>query len=129
MKKRGILVAGDDARPCAAPGRRGRACGDEGDDTAGDGTASGDEELYYVMAVHYPTAPFQQAFRAGAMEKAEELGVKVEIKDGQDDSLKIMDIMDNAITQGADGFIMAGTVDLKAIVPGIERLNEAGIPV
>jgi ribose transport system substrate-binding protein len=104
------------------------ACGDEGDETSGD-TAGGDEELYYVMAVHYPTAPFQQAFRAGALEKAEEVGARVEIKDGQDDSLKIMDIMDNAITQGADGFIMAGTVDLKAIVPGIERLNEAGIPV
>ena len=53
----------------------------------------------------------------------------MKIKNGQDDSLKIMDIMDNAITQSADGFIMAGAVDLKAIVPGIERLNEAGIPI
>ena len=104
------------------------ACGS--DETAtGDATGGTQEDLNYVMAVHYPTAPFQQAFRAGALEKAEELGVSVEIRDGQDDSLKIMDIMDNAITQGADGFIMAGTVDLKAIVPGIERLNEAGIPV
>ena len=107
------------------------ACGgDSGSDANPSAAATvAKDDLKYVMAVHYPTAPFQQAFRAGAMEKAEELGVSVEIRDGQDDSLKIMDIMDNAITQGADGFIMAGTVDLKAIVPGIERLNEAGIPV
>jgi ribose transport system substrate-binding protein len=107
------------------------ACGsgDSSSSSASGSAAANGGDLKYVMAVHYPTAPFQQAFRAGAMEKAEELGVSVEIRDGQDDSLKIMDIMDNAITQGANGFIMAGTVDLKAIVPGIERLNEAGIPV
>jgi len=43
--------------------------------------------------------------------------------------MKIMEIMDNFITQKVDGFIMAGAVDLKAIVPGIKKLNEAGIPV
>ena len=80
------------------------------------------------MIVKEPTAPFIQAFINGAEQKAE-VGVKVEIKDGQADSLKIMELMDNFIVQKVDGFIMAGAVDLKAIVPGVKKLNEAGIPI
>ena len=81
------------------------------------------------MIVKNPTAPYIQAFINGAEQKAKELGVKVDIKDGQADSLKIMELMDNFIVQKVDGLIMAGAVDLKAIVPGVKRLNEAGIPI
>ncbi len=87
------------------------------------------KQLNFGMVVKEPGAPFVQAFIKGAEGKAAELGVKVDIKDGQADSMKIMEIMDNFITQKVDGFIMAGAVDLKAIVPGIKKLNEAGIPV
>jgi len=87
------------------------------------------EQLVFGMIVKDPTAPFIQAFIHGAESKAKELGVKIDIKDGQADSLKIMELMDNFIVQKVDGFIMAGAVDLKAIVPGVKRLNEAGIPV
>lgn len=99
-----------------------------GGNSSSDG--DGDQaEFTFGMVVKEPEAPFIQAFINGAEEKAEELGVKVNIKNGQADSLKIMEHMDNFITQGVDGFIMAGTVDLKAIVPGVKRLNEAGIPI
>jgi ribose transport system substrate-binding protein len=87
------------------------------------------KQLNFGMVIKEPGAPFVQAFIKGAEGKATELGAKVDIKDGQADSMKIMEIMDNFITQKVDGFIMAGAVDLKAIVPGIKRLNEAGIPV
>lgn len=87
------------------------------------------KQLNFGMVIKEPGAPFVQAFVKGAEGKAQELGVKVDIKDGQADSMKIMEIMDTFITQKVDGFIMAGAVDLKAIVPGIKRLNEAGIPV
>ncbi len=87
------------------------------------------KELKFGMVIKEPGAPFIQAFVKGAEGKAQELGVKVDIKDGQADSMKIMELMDTFITQKVDGFIMAGAVDLKAIVPGIKRLNEAGIPV
>ncbi|MEG3071611.1 MAG: substrate-binding domain-containing protein [Candidatus Syntrophopropionicum ammoniitolerans] len=53
----------------------------------------------------------------------------MDIKDGQADSMKIMELMDTFITQQVDGFIMADAVDLKAIVPGVKKLNEAGIPL
>ena len=98
---------------------------------SGSGTDAADEkeELVFGMIVKYPGAPFIQAFINGAEGKAKELGIRMDIKDGQADSLTIMNLMDNFITQGIDGFIMAGAVDLQAIVPGVQRLNEAGIPV
>jgi len=77
------------------------------------------KQLNFGMVIKEPGAPFVQAFVKGAEGKAQELGVKVDIKDGQADSMKIMEIMDTFITQKVDGFIMAGAVDLKAIVPGI----------
>jgi len=83
----------------------------------------------FGMIIKEPSAPYIQAFINGAQKKADELGVKVDIRDGQADSLKIMELMDNFIEQKVDGFIMAGAVDLKAIVPGIKKLNAAGIPV
>ena len=102
------------------------ACGSSSG-SSGDG--GGGTKYKYVMCVKDPTAPYQQAFRAGATDEAKKLGVEVQILNGEADSLKIMDIMDNAIVQQADGFIMAGATDQKAIVPGVERLNEAGIPI
>jgi ribose transport system substrate-binding protein len=106
-------------------------CTSQTDKKSGDpGTADkADKQYVFGMIVKEPTAPFVQAFVNGAEQKGKELGVKVEIKDGQADSLKIMELMDNFIVQKVDGFIMAGAVDLKAIVPGVKKLNEAGIPV
>ncbi|NMA52759.1 MAG: sugar ABC transporter substrate-binding protein [Peptococcaceae bacterium] len=94
-----------------------------------DANGENGEQMTIGMVVKEPTAPFIQAFIKGAEDKADELGIKVDIKDGQADSLKIMELMDNFIVQQVDGFIMAGAVDLKAIVPGVKRLNEAQIPV
>ncbi|NPV73221.1 MAG: sugar ABC transporter substrate-binding protein [Pelotomaculum sp.] len=91
--------------------------------------AGNGKQITFGMIVKEPTAPFVQAFINGAEQKAKELGVKVDIKDGQADSLKIMELMDNFIVQKVDGLIMAGAVDLKAIVPGVKKLNEAGIPI
>ncbi|WP_243137376.1 sugar ABC transporter substrate-binding protein [Desulfofundulus thermobenzoicus] len=109
----GLILAG-----CASP---------QGNQQTGKDTSQ--KQLTFGMIIKEPSAPYIQAFINGAQEKAKELGVKVDIKDGQADSLKIMEIMDNYIQQKVDGFIMAGAVDLKAIVPGIKKLNEAGIPV
>ncbi len=91
--------------------------------------ADGQKKLVFGMIVKDISTPYIQAFIQGAEKKAQELGVEIVIKDGQGDSDKIMSIMDNFITQNVDGFIMAGAVDLKAIVPGVKRLNEAKIPV
>ncbi|UMZ74815.1 sugar ABC transporter substrate-binding protein [Natranaerofaba carboxydovora] len=89
-----------------------------------------DADLNFGMIIKYPGTPYIEAFREGAENKADELGdVHVDIRDGQADAETIMNLMDNYITQEVDGLIMAGAVDLQAIVPGIESLNEEDIPV
>jgi len=98
-------------------------------DTSKDQGETGKKQLKFGMVIKEPSAPYIQAFIRGAEDKAKELGITVDIKDGQADSLKIMELMDNYILQKVDGFIMAGAVDLKAIVPGVQKLNEANIPV
>jgi len=81
------------------------------------------------MVVKSTNAEYIQAFIIGATETAEELGHELIVTDAQGDSLKIMDAIDTFIVQEIDGFILAGAVDLKTLVPGIERLNEENIPV
>jgi len=88
-----------------------------------------EKKLTVGLVVKEPTAPYIQAFMKAAEEKAGELGVDLLIRDGEGDSIKIMDIIDTYMAQGIDAFILGGAVDLRALVPGIRRLNEAKIPV
>ncbi|MDO4960582.1 MAG: sugar ABC transporter substrate-binding protein [Eubacteriales bacterium] len=91
--------------------------------------ASSGEKKTIGMVVKNTTTEYIQAFMIGAQEKCDEYGIELRIVDGQADSLKIMDAIDTFIVQGIDGFILAGAEDLVTLVPGIERLNEEGIPV
>ncbi len=91
------------------------------------GTA--EEEMTFGMVIKYPGTPYIEAFIYAAEEKAEELGVRLLIRDGEGDAQTIMNHMDTFIVQDIDGFIMAGAVDQRAIVPGVQMLNEAGIPI
>lgn len=81
------------------------------------------------MVVKYTSAEYVQAFLVGAQDACDQLGIKLLTVDAQGDSLKIMDAIDNFIVQDIDGFILGGAVDLTTVVPGIQRLNEEGIPV
>jgi|GEM_PF-20151 ribose/xylose/arabinose/galactoside ABC-type transport system permease subunit/ABC-type sugar transport system substrate-binding protein len=81
------------------------------------------------MIIKEPTAPYIQAFIKGAEEEAARAGADLMIRDGEGDSIKIMEIIDTYMARGIDAFILGGAVDLRALVPGIRRLNEAGIPV
>ena len=94
------------------------------------GSGSGDEDTKTIgMVVKNTTTEYIQAFMIGAQEKCDEYGIDLQIVDGQADSLRIMDAIDTFIVQGIDGFILAGAEDLVTLVPGIEKLNEEGIPV
>jgi ribose transport system substrate-binding protein len=96
--------------------------------STGTQTSSGDKKTI-GMVVKTPNAEYIQAFIIGAQETCDKYGIELKVVDGQGDSLKIMDAIDNFIVQGIDGFILAGAVDLVTLVPGIERLNEENIPV
>jgi ribose transport system substrate-binding protein len=93
------------------------------------GQAAEGQKFKIGMIIKEPSAPYIQAFVKGAEDSAKEAGVEVLIKDGEADSIKIMEIIDTFISQKIDAFILAGAVDLRALVPGIVRLNESNIPV
>ncbi len=81
------------------------------------------------MIIKEPSAPFIQAFVKGAQDKAKENNINLIIRDGEANTMKIMEIIDTFLTQKIDAFILGGAVDLRGLVPGIKRLNEAKIPV
>ena len=94
------------------------------------GSASASQETKTIgMVVKNTSAEYIQAFLIGAQDTCDKYGIELKTVDAQGDSLKIMDAIDNYIVQGIDGFILAGAVDLVTLVPGIEKLNEEGIPV
>jgi ribose transport system substrate-binding protein len=89
----------------------------------------GQEKITIGFATRELTAPFSQAMVLAAQNKAKELGIELIVLSSDNDSLRHLDIMDNFITMGIDGFICGGVIDTKAIVSGITKMNEANIPV
>lgn len=93
------------------------------------GRSEAADQMTFGMVIKYPGTPYIEAFIHAAQEKADELGVRLLVRDGEGDAQTIMNHMDTFMVQGINGFIMAGAVDQRAIVPGVQRLNEAGIPI
>jgi ribose transport system substrate-binding protein len=93
------------------------------------GGFAAEKKLTVGMIIKEPSAPFIQAFVKGAQDSAKKNNINLLVKDGEANSMKIMEIIDNFMTQKIDAFILAGAVDLRALVPGIKRLNAANIPV
>ena len=105
-------------------------CGQNGAaSVSGSGSAGGEDAKTIGMVVKNTSAEYIQAFIIGAQETCDKYGFDLKVVDAQGDSLKIMDAIDNFIVQGIDSYIQAGAVDLTTLVPGIEKLNEEGIPV
>ncbi len=96
---------------------------------SGCGQSAEDEKVTIGMIVKYTTVPYNQAFIEAAKEKANELGVELIIKDSQGDALKAIEIMDTYLTMGVDGILYGGSYDETLVIPGIKRVNEAGIPI
>ncbi len=93
------------------------------------GTDEAEDKTTIGMIVKFTGVPYNQAFIEAARNQAEELGVELLIQDSQGDALAAMDIMDTYIAQGVDGILYGGSYDEQQIVPGIKRVNEAGIPI
>ena len=88
-----------------------------------------DEPLEFTMIVCWPEYPYQQAFMYGAEQKAEELGVDLSIHSSGGDTSVALELIDTVIMQEKDGLLLAIDLEYIGVVPGIEKLNEAGIPV
>ncbi len=104
--------------------------------TADDGTASGisrssagSSAAARIGAV-LPTFshPFFLAQKRGLEEKAQELGVTIDVRDGQDDDVKQIGQVETLINLGCNALILCPR-DEDALVPAVEAANRAGIPI
>ena len=89
-------------------------------DSAGDGSVT--------LALSTQTNPFFVQLRDGAQAKADELGITLNIQDASDDASTQINQLNNAASSGADVVIVNPT-DSDAVVPAVEALNNADIPV
>ena len=88
-------------------------------------TTGGKKRVFFTNA--FNTAPFCAPLNAAALQKAEELGIELQIEDGQADANVQLEQINNAITQGYDGIIYF-PADKESSVSVVKRLNESGVP-
>jgi len=72
--------------------------------------------------------PFFVTLRDGAQAAADSAGVKLIVVDAQDDSAKMTAGIEDLITKKVSAILINPT-DSDAVVPAIQKANEAGIPV
>ncbi|AWB82265.1 D-ribose ABC transporter substrate-binding protein [Corynebacterium yudongzhengii] len=93
------------------------ACGQAG---------TGEDEI--TLALSTQTNPFFVQVRDGARERAEELGVQLNVQDAGDDALMQADQLGNAAAMGA-GVVVVNPVDSDAVGNSVIALNQEDIPV
>jgi ribose transport system substrate-binding protein len=72
--------------------------------------------------------PFFVTLRDGAQEAADKAGVDLVVVDAQDDPATEATNIEDLIQQGVDA-ILVNPTDADAVVPSIQKANEAGIPI
>ena len=72
--------------------------------------------------------PFFLAQKKGLEEKAKELGVEIDVRDGQDDDVKQISQVETLINLGCKALILCPR-DEDALVPAVEAANRAGVPI
>jgi ribose transport system substrate-binding protein len=119
------------AAPAAteAPAATVAATAAQGAEGAAAAATTGGEKKVIGMLVKDASTEYIQAMIEGAQATADELGFELKVIDGGYDTMKFLDAINQYIMEEIDGFIIAAVEDPVAIIPGIEALNEKGIPV
>ena len=88
------------------------------------------EDTGYKMGLSLSTLnnPFFVTLKEGAEEAADQAGVELIVVDSQDDPAKEATNIEDLIQQGVDAILINPT-DADAIVPSIQKANQANIPV
>ena len=89
---------------------------------------AGEQGQEVTLALSTQTNPFFVQVRDGARERAEELGVNLNVQDAGDDALQQANQMLNSIAMDA-GAVIVNPVDSDAVGNSVEALNQADIPV
>lgn len=72
--------------------------------------------------------PFEVHMQRTAVKAAREMGVKLQVLDGQGSSPKQVADLENAITRGAQGFIVSPN-DVNAVSGAVDEIQAARLPV
>ncbi|MDO5075758.1 D-ribose ABC transporter substrate-binding protein [Corynebacterium sp.] len=81
-----------------------------------------------TLALSTQSNPFFVQLRDGAQKKADEMGVSLNVQDASNDASVQVNQLNNAATSGANVVIVNPT-DSDAVVPAVEALNKANVPV
>jgi len=87
-----------------------------------------EKQLVIAMIARDISDPFHAIMADGAADRCEELGIEFILKDAQNNMETQLNLIDNLILIGVDG-VAINVVDSAGVIPGIEALNAAGIPV
>jgi inositol transport system substrate-binding protein len=90
--------------------------------------AAANGKLRIVYAVSNMAWPWNAAAARRAQEEAKKLDVELLIQDAEANSAKQSSELRDAIVQGVDG-VMIAPVDVSALVPAVDDVNDARIPV
>ena len=86
------------------------------------------EEISLGLVLSTLNNPFFVTLRDGAQEAADAAGVSLIVVDAQDDSARMVSGIEDLISRGVSVLLINPT-DSDAVVPAIQKANEAGIPV
>ncbi|WP_404273536.1 substrate-binding domain-containing protein [Yersinia similis] len=86
------------------------------------------ENEQIVFSTPNMAMPFEVHMQRTAVKTAKALGVKLQVLDGQGSSPKQVVDLENAITRGAQGFIVSPN-DINAISSAVEEIQQAKLPV
>lgn len=90
--------------------------------------AAESDAMVLGLSVSTLNNPFFVTLRDGAQEAADELGVELIVVDSQDDPARESSNIQDLIQQGVSALLINPT-DSDAVVPSVQRANQAGIPV
>ena len=88
----------------------------------------GEDEIVIGLSVPSLSHPFFIYLTKNVMDEAEKLGVKVIASDAGDVAARQMSVIEDFIVKGVDGVLMS-PIGADALVPAVESLNKAKIPV
>lgn len=109
------------------------ACGGDDEDSGSssggsDSAASPNEGKKIAVLLFSRGFEFMVALDQGIREEADTQGVEVTVLDGKGDTSTQLTQIDDQIAAGVDGFVISPN-NSEEIVPGIEKINAADIPV
>jgi len=91
-------------------------------------TTGPEEDLPFAFFISHQTNAFTNELTEAVTSKAEELGIEVNVYDGEKDVAKQVSQIETAVTQGVAGIVIE-PVSVDGVVPALKAAKDAGVPV